>query len=107
MVIMQPTAARGPRSGLRANTGRMWQTIPIDGRIAMYTSGWPKNQNRCCQSSTDPPCAVSLRSPNTKPVGMKKLVPATRSRIRRMHAGNKTAKASKAMTEVTNQAHEQ
>ena len=23
----------------------------------MYTSGWPKNQNRCCHSSGSPPCA--------------------------------------------------
>src|SRR5277367_3933002 len=38
---------------------------------------------------------------------MKKLVPAVRSRIRRMQAGNKTANASKAITEVTNHAHEQ
>jgi hypothetical protein len=25
----------------------------------MYTSGCPKNQNRCCQSSAEPPCAGS------------------------------------------------
>src|SRR5437879_8588376 len=36
---------------------------------------------------------------------MKKLVPATRSRIRRMHAGIRTAKAMSPMTEVMNHAH--
>ena len=34
----------------------------------MYTSGWPKNQNRFCHSSGDPPLA-----------GSKKCVPAWRS----------------------------
>ncbi len=23
--------------------------MPKNGRAMMYTSGWPKNQNRCCQ----------------------------------------------------------
>ncbi len=36
---------------------------------------------------------------------MKKLVPATRSRIRRMHAGSSTENAIKPMTDVMNQAH--
>lgn len=26
---------------------RMCDTIPNPGMIRMYTSGWPKNQNRC------------------------------------------------------------
>src|SRR5271155_5613077 len=79
----------------------------MEGRIAMYTSGWPKNQNRCCHKSGEPPecgCSLSLR---TRPAGIKKLVPAVRSRIRRIQAGNNTAKASNAITDVTNQAHEQ
>ena len=28
---------------------------PIAGSMMMYTSGWPRNQNRCCQSSGVPP----------------------------------------------------
>src|SRR5271156_7037446 len=104
---MQPTVARGPKSGLRAKTGKIWLTIPMDGRIAMYPSGWPKNQNRCCHRSGEPPecgCSLSLR---TRPAGMKKLVPAVRSRISKMQAGSKTANASNEITEVTNQAQEE
>src|SRR5579864_9292660 len=40
----------------------------------------------------------------TRPAGMKKLVPATRSRISSRQAGNKTAKASRLMHEVMNHA---
>ncbi len=40
----------------------------------------------------------------TRPPGMKKLVPATRSRIRSRHAGRRTAKASRLMHEVMNHA---
>src|SRR5271170_2461544 len=43
----------------------------------------------------------------TNPEGMKKLVPAVRSRMSKMHAGRRTAKASNAMHEVMNQAHVQ
>lgn len=33
----------------------MLDTIPNPGRIRMYTSGWPKNQNRCWNSTGSPP----------------------------------------------------
>ncbi len=33
--------------------------MPKNGRAAMYTSGWPKNQNRCCQMIGSPPPAGS------------------------------------------------
>ena len=78
--------------------------IPNPGRIAMYTSGWPKNQNRCCHKSGEPPACGCRRSLMTRPAGMKKLVPATRSRINRMHAGINTAKAMRPMTDVMNHA---
>ena len=29
---------------------------PKNGRAMMYTSGWPKNQNRCCHRIGSPPC---------------------------------------------------
>ena len=58
-----------PNSGLRENTGTTSLRIPNAGRIRMYTSGWPKNQNRCCQMMGSPP-----------PVGSKKLVPNWRSK---------------------------
>jgi len=37
----------------------MWDTAPKAGRIRMYTSGWPKNQNRCWYSTGSPPPAGS------------------------------------------------
>src|ERR1700741_3343562 len=48
-----------------------------------------------------------MRSLITRPEGMKKLVPATRSRISNKHAGRSTAKANKPMHEVMNQAQVQ
>src|SRR5216684_5136353 len=90
--------------GLRENTDTSCEHNPIAGRIAMYTSGWPKNQNRCCHKSGEPPECGWRRSLATRPEGMKKLVPAWRSRIKRMQAGNNTAKASRAMQEVMNHA---
>ncbi len=35
--------------------GTIIDTIPAAGRKMMYTSGWPKNQNRCCHNSASPP----------------------------------------------------
>src|SRR6266478_10118922 len=40
----------------------------------------------------------------TRPAGIKKLVPATRSRINSTHAGRRTAKAKRPMHDVINQA---
>lgn len=33
----------------------MWEIAPKPGRIRMYTSGWPKNQNRCWYRTGSPP----------------------------------------------------
>jgi hypothetical protein len=68
-----------PNTGLRVNAGITSNTTPSAGRIRMYTSGWPRNQKRCCQSSGDPPVFGRRRLPITSPVGRKKLVPACRS----------------------------
>src|SRR5580700_4724370 len=70
----------------------------------MYTSGWPKNQNRCCQSRVDPPECGNIWSLMTRFDATKKLVPATLSRMRRMQAGSSTANAVRPMIEVMNQA---
>lgn len=49
----------------------MWDTIPNPGRIKIYTSGCPKNQNRCWYNTGSPPPAGSknavlrLRSVNS------------------------------------------
>ena len=55
--------------------GRISETMPMPGRIRMYTSGWPKIQNRCCQSSGSPPAAA-----------LKKFVPKLRSKNTRISA---------------------
>src|SRR6202047_3406452 len=55
-----PTMARYPNTGLRENVESRCDVTPILGRIAMYTSGCPKNQNKCCHSSGEPPlCQVT------------------------------------------------
>lgn len=46
----------------------MWEVIPKPGRIKMYTSGCPKNQNRCWYRIGPPP-----------PKGSKKVVFRLRS----------------------------
>jgi hypothetical protein len=33
----------------------IWLTIPNAGKIKIYTSGWPKNQNRCWYNIGSPP----------------------------------------------------
>ena len=38
--------------------GRISETMPMPGRMRMYTSGWPKIQNRCWYSSGSPPAAA-------------------------------------------------
>ena len=40
-----------------------------------YTSGCPRNQNRCCHSNGEPPVAGTNLLPTIKPDGRKKLVP--------------------------------
>lgn len=37
----------------------MWEIVPNAGRIRIYTSGWPKNQNKCWYSTGSPPPAGS------------------------------------------------
>ncbi|MCY1173675.1 hypothetical protein D9M73_138420 [compost metagenome] len=49
---------------MRLNAGMIELTAPKAGRIMMYTSGWPKNQNTCWNSTGSPP-----------PAALKKLVP--------------------------------
>src|ERR687892_521704 len=42
MAIPENTTAAYPNSGFRLKVGRTSDTMPIAGRIRMYTSGWPK-----------------------------------------------------------------
>src|SRR6187399_1544014 len=36
-------------------------TMPQAGSSTTYTSGWPKNQNRCCHSTGSPPLSGSKK----------------------------------------------
>jgi hypothetical protein len=47
------------------------ETNAVEGMKMMYTSGWAKNQKRCCQSNGSPPSA-----------GLNRCVPTSRSRAR-------------------------
>ena len=37
--------------------------MPKNGSARMYTSGWPKNQNRCCHKIAPPLAASKTREP--------------------------------------------
>jgi hypothetical protein len=58
IAIVEKTTAAYPKSGLLENTGMTIETMPMAGRIKIYTSGWPKNQKRCCHNRAVPPSAV-------------------------------------------------
>src|SRR6185437_6944071 len=59
---------RYPNTGFFENVATIWLIMPKPGTIRMYTSGCPKNQNRCWNSSGSPP-----------PSGAKNVVPKLRS----------------------------
>src|SRR5271167_4279816 len=90
--------------GLRMLVMRTWDTMPIPGTMAMYTSGCPKNQKRCCHRRVDPPECGCNWSLITRLEATKKLVPATWSRMTRIQAGIRTANAVSPMHEVMNHA---
>ena len=69
-------------------------TTPKNGKAMMYTSGWPKNQNRCWNSSGDPPAA-----------GSKKWVPKRRSASSMISAPLRTGNATRIMKLVRNRFH--
>src|SRR6476646_6372090 len=55
MAMTDNTTTEYPNSGLREKTGSTSETMPMPGRMRMYTSGWPNNQNRCWYRSGSPP----------------------------------------------------
>ena len=57
MITSMITIVVRPKSGLREKTGTTSLIMPKAGRMRMYTSGWPKNQKRCCQMMGSPPRA--------------------------------------------------
>ena len=79
-VKIAPTIALYPQIGLRVLQAMTSVMIPSAGRMSTYTSGCARNQNKCCHSKGLPPPANGAGCPFTiSPVGMKKLVPKTRS----------------------------
>lgn len=72
----------------------MWEIIPNPGRIKMYTSGCPKNQNKCWYRIGSPP-----------PVGSKKDVLKFRSVRSIVIAPARTGRARSNSTAVINTDH--
>jgi hypothetical protein len=58
MKMVAPTIPLYPKRGFRLKTGMTSVTMPKNGSATMYTSGCPKNQNRCCHR-IGPPVAGS------------------------------------------------
>src|SRR5690348_9327645 len=103
MPRMAYTMALYPKIGLRENVESSCDATPMPGRMAMYTSGCPKNQNRCCHNSGDPPLWLRIWSFTSNPAGRKKLVPARRLSSSSTPAASSTANPSKPRIAVTNQ----
>ena len=55
MAKIDATIARYPKMGLRALVASTSEVIPSAGNKTIYTSGCPKNQKRCSNSTGDPP----------------------------------------------------
>ena len=73
------------------------------GRINTYTSGWPRNQKRCCHNNGLPPPLMFARLPPiARPVGKKKLVCATLSISCMMPAASSGGNARSSRNAVTN-----
>jgi hypothetical protein len=69
-----------PKIGFLAWTDKTSETKPMAGRIIIYTSGCPKNQNKCWYKIGLPP-TLSSACPAIKMSLKKKLVPRLRSNI--------------------------
>src|SRR4051794_10518174 len=92
-----------PKIGLRLLTLMISELIPIAGNKIIYTSGWPRNQNKCWNRMGLPPSfgnifpliAISLR---------KKLVPKFLSNNNKIAPDNNTGKLNTPNTAVKNRA---
>ena len=94
VAISESTIASWPNIGRRANVGMIAEMKPSAGRKMKYTSGWPKNQNRCCHRRASPPSA-----------GLKKCVPTIRSNCTRFAASITSGIAKMIISDVTSEAH--
>lgn len=72
----------------------MWEIMPKPGKIRIYTSGWPKNQNRCWYRTGSPP-----------PAGSKKVVFKFRSVSSIVMPAARTGRASSSSTAVIRTDH--
>ena len=66
IAMVAPISPMYPNIGLRLKTGTTSETIPKNGNARTYTSGWPKNQNRCCHNSAPPLAASKTWEPNLR-----------------------------------------
>src|SRR6266704_515075 len=106
MTSTEKTSDLYPQSGLRELFARISATIPNAGKISTYTSGCPRNQNKCCHKSGLPPPLIDTGAPfTTSPAGRKKLVCATRSINCMMIAASSGGNASSSRNAVTNCDH--
>jgi hypothetical protein len=55
IAIIDPIIARYPKIGLRELVAIISEVIPNAGNNTIYTSGCPKNQNKCSNNTGDPP----------------------------------------------------
>ena len=74
------------------------------GSITIYTSGWPKNQNKCSNNTGDPPWLCNT-SPAIKMSDKKKEVPKLLSIISISAADKSTGKDTIPIIAVTKKAH--
>jgi len=84
------TMAINPKTRLFVISLRTWLIIPNPGKILMYTSGCPKNQNKCWYKIGSPPDH-----------GVKKFVPKRRSHNNIVIAPANTGSESRSKYVVT------
>ena len=65
-----------PKIGFRLNTGNTSDTMPKNGSAMMYTSGCPKNQNRCCHRIGPPLAASNTCAPSARSASSESSAPA-------------------------------
>src|SRR6185437_6423635 len=83
-----------PKIGLREFVEITSDVIPIAGSAILYTSGWPRNQNKCWNKIGLPPSLGKI-FPLCKKISLKKkLVPRWRSNNNKTTADNNTGKVS-------------
>ena len=51
---------------MREKTGKISVAIPKNGSAKIYTSGWPKNQNKCCHNIAPPLAGSKICDPNNR-----------------------------------------